>query len=60
MNNLVKNLAIWLVIALVLLTVFKQFDTRTTTQAADGLLAVPRGGQARASIKSVVRSRAAR
>ena len=35
MNNLVKNMAIWLVIALVLMTVFNQFSTRqTTTQAA--------------------------
>ncbi len=34
MNNLVKNMAIWLVIALVLMTVFNQFSTRqTTTQA---------------------------
>ena len=28
MNNLVKNVAIWLVIALVLMTVFNQFNTR--------------------------------
>ncbi|MEI6318586.1 MAG: ATP-dependent zinc metalloprotease FtsH [Pseudomonadota bacterium] len=28
MNNLVKNVAIWLVIALVLMTVFQQFNTR--------------------------------
>ncbi|MEK6707785.1 MAG: ATP-dependent zinc metalloprotease FtsH [Pseudomonadota bacterium] len=34
MNNLIKNMAIWLVIALVLMTVFNQFSTRqTTTQA---------------------------
>ena len=34
MNNLVKNVAIWLVIALVLMTVFNQFSTRQTTQKA--------------------------
>ncbi|HNH88691.1 MAG TPA: ATP-dependent zinc metalloprotease FtsH [Thiobacillaceae bacterium] len=33
MNNLFKNVAIWLVIALVLMTVFNQFNTRQTTQA---------------------------
>ncbi len=32
MNNLVKNLVIWLVIGLVLMTVFNQFNTRSTTQ----------------------------
>ena len=32
MNNLVKNMVIWLVIALVLMTVFNQFSTRQTTQ----------------------------
>ncbi len=32
MNNLVKNVAVWLVIALVLMTVFNQFSTRQTTQ----------------------------
>ncbi len=32
MNNLVKNVAIWLVIALVLMTVFNQFSQRGTTQ----------------------------
>ena len=31
MNNLIKNMAIWLVIALVLMTVFNQFSTRQTT-----------------------------
>ncbi len=31
MNNLVKNLVIWLVIGLVLMTVFNQFNTRQTT-----------------------------
>ena len=33
MNNLVKNLVIWLVIGLVLMTVFNQFNTRQTTTA---------------------------
>jgi cell division protease FtsH len=32
-NNLVKNIVIWLVIALVLMTVFNQFSTRQTAQA---------------------------
>lgn len=34
MNNLIKNVAIWLVIALVLMTVFNQFSTRQTAQKA--------------------------
>ncbi len=34
MNNLIKNMAIWLVIALVLMTVFNQFSTRQTTAQA--------------------------
>ncbi len=34
MNNLIKNVAIWLVIALVLMTVFNQFSTRQATQKA--------------------------
>ena len=33
MNNLFKNLVIWLVIGLVLMTVFNQFNTRQTIQA---------------------------
>lgn len=33
MNNLIKNMVIWLVIALVLMTVFNQFSTRQATQA---------------------------
>jgi cell division protease FtsH len=33
LNNLVKNLVIWLVIGLVLMTVFNQFSTRQTTTA---------------------------
>ncbi len=33
MNNLFKNLVIWLVIGLVLMTVFNQFNTRQQTQA---------------------------
>ncbi len=33
MNNLIKNMVIWLVIALVLMTVFNQFSTRQTVQA---------------------------
>jgi cell division protease FtsH len=32
LNNLIKNVAIWLVIALVLMTVFNQFSARQTTQ----------------------------
>src|SRR5690606_2346028 len=32
MNNLIKNMAIWLVIALVLMTVFNQFSTRQPSQ----------------------------
>ncbi len=32
MNNLFKNVAIWLVIALILMTVFNQFGARQTTQ----------------------------
>ncbi|HZR03248.1 MAG TPA: ATP-dependent zinc metalloprotease FtsH [Burkholderiales bacterium] len=34
MNNLIKNVAIWLVIALVLMTVFNQFSTRQAPQKA--------------------------
>ncbi|MGB5081119.1 MAG: ATP-dependent metallopeptidase FtsH/Yme1/Tma family protein, partial [Burkholderiales bacterium] len=34
MNNLFKNLVIWLVIGLVLMTVFNQFNTRQAVQAA--------------------------
>ncbi|OGA53141.1 MAG: cell division protein FtsH [Betaproteobacteria bacterium RIFCSPLOWO2_12_FULL_62_13] len=34
MNNLIKNVAIWLVIALVLMTVFNQFSTRQIAQKA--------------------------
>ncbi len=33
MNNLIKNLVIWLVIGLVLMTVFNQFNTRSAAQA---------------------------
>ena len=33
MNNMFKNIAIWLVVALVMMTVFKQFSTRQVTQA---------------------------
>ena len=33
MNNLIKNVAIWLVIALVLMTVFNQFSTRHQQQS---------------------------
>ena len=32
MNNLLKNVGIWLVIGLVVLTVVRQFDTRQTTK----------------------------
>jgi cell division protease FtsH len=34
LNNLIKNVAIWLVIALVLMTVFNQFSTRQAGQKA--------------------------
>jgi cell division protease FtsH len=34
LNNLIKNVAIWLVIALVLMTVFNQFSTRQSGQKA--------------------------
>ncbi|GHU07395.1 ATP-dependent zinc metalloprotease FtsH [Betaproteobacteria bacterium] len=34
MNNLFKNLAVWLVIGLVLISVFNQFNTRQVTQAS--------------------------
>ncbi|MRR50556.1 MAG: ATP-dependent metallopeptidase FtsH/Yme1/Tma family protein [Rhodocyclaceae bacterium] len=34
MNNLFKNLAIWLVIGIVLMTVFNQFNTRQTAQTS--------------------------
>jgi cell division protease FtsH len=34
MNNLIKNVAIWLVIALVLMTVFQQFNTRQQQAAS--------------------------
>ena len=33
MNNLMKNIAIWLVIALILMTVFNQFGARQTAQS---------------------------
>jgi len=33
LNNMLKNLVIWLVIGLVLMTVFNQFNTRQATQA---------------------------
>ena len=33
MNNMFKNLVIWLVIGMVLMTVFNQFNTRQTSQA---------------------------
>lgn len=33
MNNSLKNIAAWLIIALVLMTVFNQFDTRQTVQS---------------------------
>ena len=34
MNNMFKNLAVWLVIGLVLMTVFNQFNSRQTPQAS--------------------------
>ena len=46
MNNLIKNVAIWLVIALVLMTVFNQFSTRQAAAEVDGVLAVHRRGEA--------------
>ena len=34
MNNLFKNLAIWMVIGLVLMTVFNQFNNRQVAQSS--------------------------
>ncbi len=34
LNNMFKNLAVWLVIGLVLMTVFNQFNSRQTPQAS--------------------------
>jgi cell division protease FtsH len=34
LNNMFKNLAIWLVIGLVLMTVFNQFNTRQVAQSS--------------------------
>jgi len=34
LNNLLKNIGIWLVIGLVVLTVVKQFDSRAATKDA--------------------------
>jgi cell division protease FtsH len=34
LNNLFKNLAIWLVIGIVLMTVFNQFNSRQATQSS--------------------------
>ncbi|HRF13345.1 MAG TPA: ATP-dependent metallopeptidase FtsH/Yme1/Tma family protein, partial [Candidatus Accumulibacter phosphatis] len=34
MNNMFKNLAVWLVIGLVLMTVFNQFNNRQVTQSS--------------------------
>jgi cell division protease FtsH len=33
LNNMFKNLAVWLVIGLVLMTVFNQFNTRQVAQS---------------------------
>ena len=32
MNNIVKNIAIWLIVALVLMTVFNQFGAKNTAE----------------------------
>ena len=40
MNNMLKNLVIWLVIGLVLMTVFNQFNTPPVAQSPDGNLVV--------------------
>ena len=34
MNNMFKNMAVWLVIGVILMTVFNQFNTRQTPQAS--------------------------
>ena len=36
MNNMFKNLAVWMVIGLVLMTVFNQLNSRQVRQAEDG------------------------
>ena len=46
LNNLFKNLAIWLVIGVVLMTVFNQFNTRQAAQNSveySQFMAVPSG-----------------
>ena len=45
MNDLIKNVAIWLVIALVLMTVFNQFSTRQRHPESGGVFAVHRRGE---------------
>jgi cell division protease FtsH len=45
---MLKNLVIWLVIGLVLMTVFNQFNTRQAAAGADGVFAVPGRGEGRA------------
>ena len=45
LNNLLKNIGIWLVIGLVVLTVVKQFDSRQATQRLGLLFRVHGQGQ---------------
>ena len=45
LNNMLKNLVIWLVIGLVLMTVFNQFNTRQAAQAPMEYSAVHGGGE---------------
>ncbi len=56
MNNMLKNLVIWLVIGLVLMTVFNQFNTRQNPQAvpmeySDFMDAAKRGEIAKVEIQ---------
>ena len=59
LNNLLKNIGIWLVIGLVVLTVVKQFDSRQTTEGFDPLFRIHGLGQGRQR-RLGDRSRAAR
>ena len=59
MNNLLKNVGIWLVIGLVVLTVVKQFDSRQATEGLGPVFRIHGPGASRAA-SSRRRSRAAR
>ncbi|HEY5930233.1 MAG TPA: ATP-dependent metallopeptidase FtsH/Yme1/Tma family protein, partial [Burkholderiales bacterium] len=58
MNNLIKNVAIWLVIALVLMTVFNQFSARqqqtTSMEYSQFIDAVKQGQVAKVTIEGRV------